>query len=230
MMTAHSQPTMSDLLTMPYLRVTFPIQGTRLPADHGYLLYSAITKHVPSLHSVTWLAIELISGIPWEQGLITLPTRSASLCMRLPTDKLAYVLQLAGARLEIDSYAIRLGLPVARPLVPASSLYARIVTIKKFIEPEPFLAAAQRQLSQLGVTAALELPHDGRTRSRRIITIHGRKVVGFSLAAHSGSDEDSIKLQSIGLGGRRAMGCGIFNPIRRAVWVQEEGRSEETDL
>jgi CRISPR-associated protein Cas6 len=104
------------------------------------------------------------------------------------------------------------------------------VTIKKFTEPEPFLAAAQRQLSKLGVTATLELPHDGRTRSRRIITIHGRKVVGFSLAAHGLSDEDSTKLQSVGLGGRRAMGCGIFNPIRRASWAQEEGLSEETDL
>jgi CRISPR-associated protein Cas6 len=230
MIATHSQPTMNDSLAAPHLRVAFPIQGTYIPADHGYLLYSAITRLVPALHSVTWLGIELISGIPWEQGLITLPTRSASLHLRLPTDKLAHVLLLAGMRLEIGNYALRLGLPVARPLVSASSLYARLVTIKKFIEPEPFLAAAQRQLSQLDVTAALELPHDGRTRSRRIITIHGHKVVGFSLAAHSLSDEDSIKLQSIGLGGRRAMGCGIFNPIRRAIWTQEEEMAEGTDL
>jgi CRISPR-associated endonuclease/helicase Cas3 len=126
---------------------------------------------------------------------------------------LAQVLRLAGARLEIDGYPLWLGIPVARPLVPASSLHARIVTIKKFTEPEPFLDAAQRQLAQLGIAAVLEFPRDGHTRSRRIITIHGHKVVGFSLAAHGLSDEDSIKLQSAGLGGRRAMGCGLFNPI-----------------
>jgi len=27
------------------------------------------------------------------------------------------------------------------------------------------------------------------------------------------TDEDSLRLQSIGIGGRRAMGCGIFNAI-----------------
>ena len=99
-------------------------------------------------------------------------------------------------------------------------------TIKKCTEPEPFLDAAQRQLAQLGIAAVLEFPRDGHTRSRRIIRIHGHKVVGFSLAAHGLSDEDSIKLQSVGLGGRRAMGCGMFNPIVKAIWTQEEDVAE----
>jgi CRISPR-associated protein Cas6 len=102
----------------------------------------------------------------------------------------------------------------------------RIVTIKKFTEPEPFLDAAQRQLTQLGIAAVLEFPRDGHTRSRRIITVHGHKVVGFSLAAHGLNDEDSIKLQSVGLGGRRVMGCGMFNPIVKAIWTQEEDAAE----
>ena len=216
----------ANLDDVPFLAVSFPVQGRQLPADHGYLLYAAITNHVPSLHRVTWLGIELISGMPWGKGVIALPARSTSLRLRLPVDKLAHVLRLAGARLEIDGYTIRLGVPVARPLVPASSLYARIVTIKKFTEPEPFLDAAQRQLTQLGITAVLEFPRDGHSRSRRIITIHGYKVVGFSLAVHGLSDEDSIKLQAVGLGGRRAMGCGMFNPIVKAVWTQEEEAAE----
>ena len=224
------QPTMRDPQVTPYINVTFPVQGTYLPADHGYLLYSAITRYVPSLHTVSWLGIELISGIPWEKGLIALPRRNGSLRLRLPADKLAQALLLAGARLELDSYALRLGIPLARPLVPASSLYARIVTIKKFIEPEPFLAAAQRQLIQLGINSTPELPSDGHTRSRRIITIHGHKIVGFSLATHGLSEEDSIKLQTHGIGGRRTMGCGIFNPIVKAIWTQEEGFSEEKAL
>jgi CRISPR-associated endonuclease/helicase Cas3 len=178
---------------------------------------------MPSLHSVAWLGIELISGVPWAPGVIALPEHSASLRLRLPADKFAQVLPLAGARLELDDYVLRLGIPLARPLMPASSLYARIVTIKKFTESEPFLAAVQRQLAQLGITAAVELPRDGRTRSRRIVTIHGRKVVGFSLAVHRLSDADSIKLQSVGIGGRRAMGCGIFNPIMKSTWTQLEG-------
>jgi CRISPR-associated endonuclease/helicase Cas3 len=177
------------------------------------LLYAAITHTLPTLHGASWLGIELMSGIPWDNGMIALPTRGACLRLRIPAQSYTAVLPLAGKRLEIAGYAIRLGIPLARPLMPATSLYARIVTIKKFTEPTPFLEAACRQLAALGINATLELPHDKHTRSRRIITIHGRKVVGFSVAAHGLREDDSIKLQTVGLGGRRAMGCGLFNPI-----------------
>lgn len=36
---------------------------------------------------------------------------------------------------------------------------------------------------------------------------------GLEAVARDLSNDDSIKLQSRGIGGRRAMGCGIFNPI-----------------
>ncbi|MDQ3687273.1 MAG: type I-MYXAN CRISPR-associated protein Cas6/Cmx6 [Acidobacteriota bacterium] len=200
----------------PHVTVRFPVEGRRLPADHGYALYSAITRLLPAAHAARWLAVELISGVPWREGIIVLPTRGAALYLRLPADHYAAVLPLAGKRLDIDGHPLRLGIPSARPLTPAASLYARTVTIKKFTEPEPFLDAARRQLDTLGITATLELPHDdeGRRR-RRVLRIKDKTIVGFSLAAHDLTDADSIKLETLGLGGRRAMGCGIFNPIAR---------------
>jgi hypothetical protein len=63
MVTIDPKPTVSDLLTTPYLSVAFPVQGTHLPADHGYSLYATITHMLPALHSAPWLGIELISGI-----------------------------------------------------------------------------------------------------------------------------------------------------------------------
>ena len=38
-------------------------------------------------------------------------------------------------------------------------------------------------------------------------------IVGFALAIHDLTDEGSILLQESGLGGRRRMGCGFFQPI-----------------
>jgi CRISPR-associated protein Cas6 len=197
----------------PSINVSFSLSGKELPADHGYLLYSAISKS-SSLHGIDWLAIELISGFPSDQGLIALPNRSASLRLRIPADYYRDVLPLAGKCLNIGGHQIRLGLPVARPLDPARSLYARVVTIKKFTEPETFIEAVRRQLGSFGVKGHVELPRDeqGRYR-RRIVTIHSKLVVGFSVAIHDLNDEDSLKIQSLGIGGRRAMGCGIFNPI-----------------
>jgi CRISPR-associated protein Cas6 len=208
----------------PSVVVQFPAQGRQLPADHGYSLYSAVTRQLPALHGAAWLGLELLSGVPWREGVIVLPTRGAQLRLRVPADRYAAVLPLAGKRLDIAGHPVRLGIPTARPLQPAPSLYARVVTIKKFTEPEPFLDAARRQLDALGVSATLELPLDDQGRfRRRVIRIHGRTVVGFSLAAHGLGDEDSILLQTHGLGGRRSMGCGHFNPIMRQWIVEEDG-------
>jgi CRISPR-associated protein Cas6 len=223
-----SQSALADAINTdtaaPCITVHFPVQGRQLPADHGYALYSAVTRHLPALHGASWLGLELLSGIPWREGIIVLPTRGAHLRLRIPADRYGHVLPLAGRRLDISGHPIRLGLPTARPLTPAPSLYARCVTIKKFTDPEPFLDAARRQLDALGLTATLELPVDeqGRPR-RRIITIQGRRVVGFSLAAHGLNDDDSLRLQTSGIGGRRAMGCGHFNPIVRQRIEEKEG-------
>lgn len=240
----------------PSINVSFPLRGTELPADHGYLLYSAISKSFSSLHGIDWLAIELISGVPSGRGLIALPAtqgsalrsgEGATLHLRIPADHYRDVLPLAGRRLDIGGHQIRLGLPVARPLEPAPSLYARIVTIKKFTEPGPFIEAVKRKLDSFGVKGRVELPRVAQTVSlrsdgdskletenskldfryrRRIVTIHSKSVVGFSVAVHELNDEDSLLLQAgavmsradghikwQSIFSRRAMGCGIFNAI-----------------
>ena len=213
----------------PHVNASFAVGGRSLPADHGYLLYSAVSKTCSQLHGIDWLAIELISGFPAGRGLIGLSGQSSLLRLRIPAEHYRDVLQLAGKRLDIGGHAIRLGLPFVRPLEPSRSVYARVVTIKKFTEAESFIEAVSRKLDQFGIKGHVELPRDemGRYR-RRIITIHGKSVIGFSVAIHDLNDEDSLLLQagavkskSVERGeetwqsifSRRAMGCGIFNPI-----------------
>jgi len=221
----------------PSINVSLQLSGKQLPADHGYLVYSAISRSSPSLHGIDWLAIELISGFPAGRGFIALSEREATLRLRIPADHYGDVLPLAGKRLDIGGHQIRLGLPVAHPLEPAASLYARVVTIKKFTEAEPFIEAVKRKLDSFGVKGRVELPRDeqGRYR-RRIVTIHGKSVVGFSVAVHELNDEDSLLLQAgavkviapedgsikwQSIFSRRAMGCAFFNPIKRQVQSEE---------
>src|SRR5437867_200292 len=110
----------------PYVNISFPIQGHSLHADHGYLLYSAISRITGSagvppapgyagilparspLHKADWLAIELISGFPAGRGLIALNVpqtvslrsgRRSELRLRIPSDHYHDVLPLAGKRL-----------------------------------------------------------------------------------------------------------------------------------
>jgi CRISPR-associated endonuclease/helicase Cas3 len=92
-------------------------------------------------------------------------------------------------------------------LKPATTLYARIVTIKGFTEPEPFLDAVCRKLDELGVKGE---PVIGE---RRVVKVGNHTIVGFGLKVHGLSDEGSLILQERGIGGRRRMGCGFFQPI-----------------
>jgi CRISPR-associated protein Cas6 len=210
---------------IPKITVQFPVQGNKLPADHGYLLYSAISQIKPELHETKWLGIEMISGVMFEKGFIIVPNRGASLRLRIPADKFGEVICLAGKQFNIEGHKIRLGIPTARPLLPASTLYSRIVTFRNSLEVPKFLETANRDLLEKEITAELEIPKETRSRHRRIITIKGKKIVGFSLIAHGLNNEDSLRLQSEGIGGRRSMGCGIFNPIRNPV--DFEGESNE---
>jgi CRISPR-associated endonuclease/helicase Cas3 len=117
------------------------------------------------------------------------------------------LLKLAGKQLHLNGQAIRLGAPEISLLQPSAALYARIVTIKGYTEPEPFTDAVCRKLNERAIRGEVVVG------PRRVLQVGNHTIVGFGLALHELSDEASIQLQAEGLGGRRKMGCGYFNPI-----------------
>jgi CRISPR-associated endonuclease/helicase Cas3 len=201
----------------------FPFTGVTLPSDHGYALYGAISRLIPEAHQTDWLAIETLPGIARGDGITQLD-QQARLKIRLPQDRVPLVLKLAGKRLEIDGHSIRLGAPQIYLLKPSSALYARIVTIKGYIEPGPFLDAVCRKLDEMGVKGE---PVIG---PRRVVKVGDHIVIGFALAVHELSDEGSIVLQERGIGGRRRMGCGIFNPIELDRVIGKPPKRRHTDM
>lgn len=202
---------------MTYVDLHFPFMGSTLPSDQGYALFSAISRIIPEAHTADWLAVETIPGMARGDGLTQID-REAKLRIRLPQDRVPLMLKLAGKKLELKGHALRLGAPQIFLLQPALALYARIVTIKGYTEPEPFLDAVCRKLDQLGVKGE---PVIG---PRRVLKVGNHTIVGFALVIHELSDDGSLLLQEVGLGGRRHMGCGIFNPVslERAVGVPPE--------
>src|SRR5262249_45101103 len=111
------------------------------------------------------------------------------------------------------------GTPQVRALVPAPGLIARMVTVKHADEEAAFIDAAGKKLGELDLKGRLELrrwgagARQGQPR-RQVVRIKDRKVVGYRLAVHDLDPADSVRLQEVGLGGRRRMGCGIFLPLR----------------
>jgi CRISPR-associated protein Cas6 len=188
--------------------LAFPIQGDRIPADHGYSLYAALSQVQASLHRAPWLGIHPVKGMAAGANL-RLPRRS-KLRLRLPADRVGEVLPLVGQTIAVGDARIRLGAPQLTPLRPAVTLYSRLVIIKGFMEPGPFGAAVQRQLDALGAKCKTTLG------PRRTLRVKDRVIVGHAVWLTELSAEESVNVQERGLGGRRHMGCGVFTPVRGA--------------
>jgi CRISPR-associated protein Cas6 len=203
-----------------------PVRGDTIPADHGYAFFAAICRVLPSLHADTSVGIHPVRGRLVGHRQLAL-TPDSRLTLRLPASRIAEALPLAGQRLDLDGAQLALGLPSIRPLVPATTLASRLVVIKGFTEPGPFLEAARRQADALGLGARLALvarANDGSLEGvtsrdagepiRRTLRIRDKTVVGFALAVAELTAEESILVQETGIGGRRRFGCGLFSPLR----------------
>jgi CRISPR-associated protein Cas6 len=199
----------------PFVELSFLIRGTSLPADHGYALFAALVQLVPEIRQQPDLSIHSIPGFGDKQGKILLTPQSC-MRMRLPVPKIPLVYPLAGKRVQLGKHNIQIGIPQIYPLHPSETLRARIVTIKGYTEPDIFVTAAQRQLDQLSITGKVTIPNDQEGYSyRKTIKIQRFTVVGFTTEISGLSDEDSIRLQQSGIGGKKHMGCGFFLPVRK---------------
>ena len=213
---------------MPKVDVQFMVTGQLLPADHSYLLFSAICGVVPDLHGDEGLGVFPVNG-RLVGGRNLAVTEHSRLTMRLEADRIREVLALAGKVLEVGSGRLSVGVPATKALQPKVRLYSRLVVIKGFTEPLPFLDAAERQFKALEIKGRLSLvpqpqvaetnqERPGGSKSpflRRTTRIRDKEIVGFALIADNLTADESICLQEQGLGGRRRFGCGLFVPVRK---------------
>lgn len=192
---------MSDLSPVD---LWFPVEGTALPADHGFPLFAAISRVLPVLHTREDWALHTLRGQRTGRGDILL-TQRPQLGLRLPPELLGLVLGLIGHTLHVRGHRLILGQPQIAPLAPAPELSARLVVIQGFDTQDALIDAAARQLHGMGVTE-MRL-QAGR---RQVMRVHGQAVVGYGLRVEGLSDEASLRVQAEGLGGRRRFGCGVF--------------------
>jgi hypothetical protein len=212
----------------------FPVVGAAVPRNHGYGLYGAVSRLVPSAHEARDIGLFPINGAGGGEGTIRLNDRSI-FRLRLQTTRLPTFLTLAGKPLEIDGHRFRLGVPRVEALVPAPTLVCELVLIKlarspettidktdktarsETVAPDVFLIAAQKQLTAMEIAAqphiqlTLTGPHAGKPR-RRVIKVKSQTHAGYAMVVEGLTAGESIRLQERGLGGRHLMGCGLFLP------------------
>src|SRR3954470_12986294 len=135
---------------MPTIDLSFAISGTTIPLDHGYALFSALCRVVPTLHGDRLAGVHPIRGVRLAPRRLTLVPQSR-LRLRLPSEEIAPFLALAGARIDLEGGLLSVGIPRVEALRPSADLAARLVTIGRFVEPGAFEASIRRQLASLGI-------------------------------------------------------------------------------
>jgi len=219
---------------MPQIDLAFRLTGTQpLPADHGYTLYGAISGLLPEAHRENGIAIHPIRGriVGHRQMMLTEFSR---LTLRVPDDRIADFLSLAGKPLRIGETSLRVGVPEVRPLHPAPALRSRLVTIKlKVVSEMPkdrdeesrrlFKDSVRRKLDALGVSSEVKIT----IGKRHALQIKHKEVVGYEVIVNGLDALESVTIQENGppdnphIGfARQHMGCGVF------VSVSGRGKSE----
>ena len=197
----------------PIIDLGFPIvRGRTLEVDHGHALYLALAARCAGLGRIPGLGIHAVRGsLGAQKGELALGDGS-EVRLRVPAGSAALLKDLAGAELDVAGRAIRLGDPRGHALGPSPALWARTVTMHF---RDLSVGAAQ---AQLAFRIAREFPWGSfRILRPRTIRFEGRQLLGFEVAVRNLAPEASLLLQGQGLGGRRALGCGLFVPFAAAA-------------
>lgn len=193
----------------------FAISCRALPVDHAYALSQAIGAAMPWFASEVRAGMHTIhgaeSGAGWMRpegpdALLQL-SRRARLVLRLPRERSGDAAALVGSTLQVAGWPLRVERLALRPLSRITTLFSRCVIMDDLDEEGAFLAAARAELDTLGIRAERVLC--GRVTQ---LATPARSYQARSLMLAGLTGEGSLRLQQVGLGVGRKLGCGLFIP------------------
>ncbi|GAB4167535.1 MAG: type I-MYXAN CRISPR-associated protein Cas6/Cmx6 [Rhodocyclaceae bacterium] len=189
------QPRVADL--------AFPVEGEAIACDYAQALERALCLALDWLEAEETAGVHPIRGLAESAGRMLI-SRRTRIVLRLPQERLENASRLAGSRLDLGG-VVELGPPAVRSLVPYPVLYSRLVSLGCEDAAE-FDARARRLAHEAGVSCDIIV---GRRRD----ALRGQeRFAGYGLMLHGLSPEDSLRIQSCGLGANRKLGCGVFIP------------------
>ena len=193
------------------LDVVFPVAASTLARDHAEALLEALCVPWPWLTSEPRTGVHSIKLVPGTQPQAMLSHRT-KLLLRVPPHRAQELLATTGTSLTVAGQAMNLGSPHTRELLPHATLYAYHVAASNADEVA-FMAEVTRDLADLGIGGE-------RVCGKRQQISHGGGTLStFSLMLHALTPEQSLRVQSAGIGPHRLLGCGIFIPHKSAAAV-----------
>lgn len=196
--------------------LSFRIGCPTLPLDHAHALSSALLEALPWIADEAYAGVHLIHGAASGNGWyrpedsvreVLHLSRRTRLRLRLPRHRLEDARQLTGRRLDIDGHPLAIGDAEVFLLSSLSTLFSRYVMTGADSDEQAFLEEAARGLQVIGIDCRKMLGGISHTLQFPDGPVHTRSLMVADLAP-----EQSVRLQQVGLGAGRTIGCGLFLP------------------
>lgn len=198
--------------------LSFAISCKTLPVDHAWALSQEIQKHLPWITESQGSGIHQIhvaeSNNGWlrpeddEEGAILYPSRRTKMTLRIPSHRLEDTEILIGETLSIDGHSLTVGKSKKKNLTNDSVIFSRYVLSHHDESENDFLTRMSEEIMDAASFKIKKMlcgkTHSIKTPDENILTRH-------LMIADLDSDS-SIKIQQLGLGQARELGCGIFLP------------------
>jgi len=196
--------------------IAFKVDCRTLPLDHAQALSTALHTALPWIAEEPNLAIHTIhvaeSGNGWMRPENSLNnvlhlSRRTRMRLRLPQNRIEKARHLIGQTLDIDGNALKVGTPTIHKLSKQTTLFSRYVLGDNVEDEAIFLQDTLQQLQVLGIQ-----PKKMMTGLPHSISAKGGELQSRTLMLANLDINDSVRLQQLGLGPGRKLGCGIFLP------------------
>ncbi|MBL4632670.1 MAG: type I-MYXAN CRISPR-associated protein Cas6/Cmx6, partial [Kofleriaceae bacterium] len=132
--------------------------------------------------------------------------------LRIPAKEVGILFPLVGAQIQLAGKSLSLGELTLKPSLPKPTLWAKFVTLKGHTQAQSFHDKLREQLCAIEKLGQDPAQVELLIAHRKVMRIHDKKVVGFRVITQGLNAQASIRLQEVGLGGRRHMGAGLFIP------------------
>ena len=205
--------------------VAFRIGCPTLPLDHAHSLSTALLKALPWLEEEACAGIHLIhgaaSGNGWfrpedtENELLHLSKRTR-MRLRVPRERLQDAQALSGQSLDIEGHPLEVGMSEVSLLSSLPTLFSRHVITREELDETKFLQEVAEQLQALDIPCRKMLGGISHTMKFPDGAVFTRSLMVADL-----EPEQSVRLQQVGLGEGRTIGCGLFLPHKGINPVKE---------
>jgi CRISPR-associated protein Cas6 len=181
----------------------FPLSGV-IPQDHGYYLFAGLCSLLPELHGRRGFQVAPVRGTRRRDGNLLLDHKSILNVRGITAEE---ALRIQHTAFEIPTGTVLIGAASIREHRGGSVLASRQVVLRGILDKETFEKALLEALPS-GVESSVGREHVTILPER---SGKPRQVMrGWSVRLSGLTEEQSLDIQSRGIGWERQMGCGVF--------------------